>query len=141
MKTFKDVWEDAAANSVSGGGVEMPADVQQDKKRRKKAVYDGRTKEGRKFVERMMARRKAKEDKEKKKLHAQNMKSVEVKEEQLEEAKLKFYGSEISGLRDTKGGMFTAKAVEYKGKLAYRVVNQFGDIETIDLKAFSRRFG
>ena len=141
MKTFKDVWEDAAANSVSGGGVEMPADVQQDKKRRKKAVYDGRTKEGRKFVERMMARRKAKEDKEKKKLHAQNMKSVEVKEEQLEEAKLKFYGSEISGLRDTKGGKFTAKAVEYKGKLAYRVVNQFGDIETIDLKAFARRFG
>ena len=85
MKTFKDVWEDAAANSVSGGGVEMPADVQQDKKRRKKAVYDGRTKEGRKFVERMMARRKAKEDKEKKKLHAQNMKSVEVKEEQQTE--------------------------------------------------------
>ena len=39
MKTFKDVWEDAAANSVSGGGVEMPADVQQDKKRRKKRNF------------------------------------------------------------------------------------------------------
>ena len=66
MKKFKDVWEDAAANSVAKGGVSMPADAVHDKKKRKKSVYDGRTKEGRKFVERMLARRKAKEEKEKK---------------------------------------------------------------------------
>ena len=27
MKSFKDVWEDAAANSVAGGGVSMPSDA------------------------------------------------------------------------------------------------------------------
>jgi hypothetical protein len=59
MKDFKDMWEDSAANSVGAGGVDMPADVQQDKKR-KKPVYDGRTKAGRKFVEKMLARRNAK---------------------------------------------------------------------------------
>jgi len=60
---------------------------------------------------------------------------------ELSEAKLKFYGSEISGLRDNKGGMYTAKPVEHKGKVGYRVVNQFGDFETIDLKAFAKKFG
>ena len=42
MKNFKDVWEDAAANSVAGGGVSLPADAVKPKKR-KKSVYDGRT--------------------------------------------------------------------------------------------------
>ena len=42
MKTFKDMWEDA---------------------KKKKDLYDGRTKLGRKFVERIMARRKAAEAK------------------------------------------------------------------------------
>jgi len=60
MKNFKDVWEDAAANSVAGGGVSLPADAVKPK--RKKSVYDGRTKEGRKFVERMNARRAAREE-------------------------------------------------------------------------------
>ena len=59
MKKFKDMWEDAAANSVAKGGVSMPADAVHDKKKKKKPVYDGRTKEGRKFVERMLAKRKA----------------------------------------------------------------------------------
>jgi len=61
-KSFQDYckqWEDAAANSVGGGGVSMPADVAGKKK--KKRVYDGRTREGRKFVERMLARRQARE--------------------------------------------------------------------------------
>ena len=58
MKNFKDVWEDSAANSVGKGGVEMPADA---KPKRKMPMYDGRTKEGRKFVEKMLARRKSKE--------------------------------------------------------------------------------
>ena len=45
------MWEDAAANSVAGGGVSMPADAMGKQallKRNKKAkLYDGRTKEGR----------------------------------------------------------------------------------------------
>ena len=51
--TYKQ-WEDAAANSVAAGGVSMPADAIHDKK--KKKAYDGRTKEGRKFFERLLAR-------------------------------------------------------------------------------------
>jgi len=61
MKKFKDMWEDAAANSVSSGGVSMPADAV--KKKKKKDIYDGRTRAGRKFVERILARRKAAEAK------------------------------------------------------------------------------
>jgi hypothetical protein len=62
MKNFKDMWEDAAANSVGGGGVSMPSGVS-SKKDKKKKIYDGRTKEGRKFVERILARRRAAENK------------------------------------------------------------------------------
>ena len=146
MKNFKDVWEDAAANSVAGGGVSLPADAVKPK--RKKSVYDGRTKEGRKFVERMVARKRSRKDAEEKKLYAQNMKSVSVKEESVEEAKarppkikgLSLYGSEISGLRQ---GMktFSAKPVVSKGKLGYKVMDEFGGFETLDLKAFAKKFG
>ncbi len=76
------MWEDAAANSVGNDGVDMPADVQHDKKRKKKSVYDGRTKEGRKFIEKMLARRKTKEINASK----QNAASVSMKEETIEEA-------------------------------------------------------
>jgi hypothetical protein len=62
MKTFKDVWEDAA-NSVGAGGVSMPSDAVHDKKKKKKNIYDGRTKAGRKFVERILNRRKTAEAK------------------------------------------------------------------------------
>ena len=60
-------WEDAAANSVAGGGVSMPADAMSKKAllRRKKKVYDGRTKEGKKFIERILARRAARENNKK----------------------------------------------------------------------------
>ena len=78
MKSFKDIWEDAAANSVAGGGVSMPSDAMTPAhhKKHKKRVYDGRTKEGRKFVERMLARRKANEAKKElkaQKLHLQSI--------------------------------------------------------------------
>ena len=51
MKTWKevspysgqDIEEDAPANSVAGGGVSMPPDALQDKKKRKPLI-DGRTK-------------------------------------------------------------------------------------------------
>jgi hypothetical protein len=149
MKNFKDVWEDAAANSVSGGGVDMPADVQHSKKKRKKAVYDGRTKEGRKFVERMLARKKAKDEAKHLKASKENLASVAMKEEQdTNEAKarppkikgLSIYGSEITGL---KQGMktFSAKPVVNKGKLGYKVMDEFGGFETLDLKAFAKKFG
>jgi hypothetical protein len=87
MKKFKDMWEDSAANSVGAGGVDMPADVQHDKKK-KKAVYDGRTKEGKKFVEKMLARRKVKADAEQVNASKQNAASVSMKEEAIEEANL-----------------------------------------------------
>jgi len=138
MKNFKDVWEDAAANSVAGGGVSLPADAVKPK--RKKSVYDGRTKEGRKFVERMVARKKSRKDAEEKKLHAQNMKSVSVKEESIEE-KVTVKGQDIFGLKDNKGKPHTAKALSVSGKLEYRVTNQFGDFETLNLKAFAKKFG
>lgn len=148
MKNFKDVWEDAAANSVAGGGVSLPADAVHNKKKRKKAVYDGRTKEGRKFVERMLARKKAKDEAKQLKASKENLASVAVKEDNVEEAKarppkikgLSIYGSEITGLRQ---GMktFSAKPVVNKGKLGYKVMDEFGGFETLDLKAFAKKFG
>lgn len=61
VDNFKQ-WE-MAANNASNGQVSMPADVQLSKKKKEKKSYDGRTKEGRKFVERIMARRLAAETK------------------------------------------------------------------------------
>lgn len=67
FKEYEAMWEDAAANSVGGGGVAMPADMMPKDKHKKhkervnKSVYDGRTKEGKKFVERILARRNARE--------------------------------------------------------------------------------
>jgi len=62
IDNFKQ-WE-TAANSVAAGGVDMPADVQLDKaaKKKKKSTYDGRTREARKFFERLLARREAKQN-------------------------------------------------------------------------------
>ena len=56
-------WEDAAANSVAGGGGDMAPNAMGKKAllKRKKKIYDGRTKEGKKFVERILARRQARE--------------------------------------------------------------------------------
>ena len=46
--------EDAPANSVSGGGVDLSVDKQIDKeKKKKKNLYDGRTKEARAFMKRI----------------------------------------------------------------------------------------
>ena len=109
MKKFKEVGDDAAANSVAGGGVSLPADAVKPK--RKKSVYDGRTKEGRKFVERMVARKKARKDAEEKKLYAQNMKSVSVKEESIEEA-TDVYDRE--GVAITRFAMGKGKGVGYQ---------------------------
>lgn len=59
FKEYEAVWEDAAANSVGAGGVSMPSDAmgKSAHKRHKKKVYDGRTKEGKNFVKRILASR------------------------------------------------------------------------------------
>mgnify|MGYP001386297224 CR=1 FL=1 len=59
FKEFESMWEDAAANSVSGGGVSMPADMMPKAahKKHKKKVYDGRTKEGKAFIRRILDKR------------------------------------------------------------------------------------
>ena len=77
MKSFKDIWE-VAANSVAGGGVSLPADAVYDKKKKKKVErrYDGRTKEGRKFVERILAKRQARLEKRKMEQAKKNAQSV-----------------------------------------------------------------
>ena len=36
MKSFKDMWEDAAANSVAGGGVSLPSDAMGKNAQKKK---------------------------------------------------------------------------------------------------------
>lgn len=80
MKSFKDIWE-VAANSVAGGGVSLPADAVYDKKKKKKVErrYDGRTKEGRKFVERILAKRQARLEKRKMEQAKKNAQSVKTK--------------------------------------------------------------
>ena len=64
FKEYEEMWEDAAANSVGGGGVAMPADMMPKAmhKRHKKKVrmYDGRTKEGKAFIKRILDRRNKK---------------------------------------------------------------------------------
>lgn len=67
FKEYKKYWEDAAANAVAHGGVAMPADMMPKDKHKKhkdrvQKQYDGRTKEGRKFVERILLRRQAREN-------------------------------------------------------------------------------
>lgn len=83
MKKFKDVWEDAAANSVAGGGVSLPADAVHDKKKKKKVErrYDGRTREGKKFVERMIAKRNARMEKKRLEQAKKNAQTVETKKD------------------------------------------------------------
>ena len=80
MKKFKDIWE-VAANSVAGGGVSLPADAVYDKKKKKKVErrYDGLTKEGRKFVERILAKRQARIEKRKMEQTKKNAQSVTTK--------------------------------------------------------------
>ncbi len=72
---------------------------------------------------------------------------MDVDVESIEEApkpakmkKLGFYGSEIGGLRQGNK-YYSAKPVDVKGKVGFRVTDEFGSFETIDLKTFAKRFG
>mgnify|MGYP003332304426 CR=1 FL=1 len=49
--------EDAPANSVSGGGVDLSVDKLIDKEKKKKKLYDGRRKEAKAFMKRIEALR------------------------------------------------------------------------------------
>ena len=82
MKSFKDIWE-VAANSVAGGGVDMAPNAMGKKAllKRKKKVYDGRTKEGKKFVERMIAKRNARMEKRRMEQAKKNAQTVETKKD------------------------------------------------------------
>ena len=81
FKEYEAMWEDAAANSVGGGGVAMPADMMPKAmhKRHKKKVrlYDGRTKEGKAFIKRILDRRNKKLVIKGKKLNACHQKDLE----------------------------------------------------------------
>jgi len=60
MTNFEE-WLKAANEMTNSGSVAMHPQPLGDKDKKKK-LYDGRTKEGRKFVERMNARRAAREE-------------------------------------------------------------------------------
>ncbi len=78
---------------------------------------------------------------------ALRMANESVKEESIEEAPapkikgLSIYGSEISGLKNKKGRPHTVKPIADKGKLAFRVTDEFGSFKTVDLKTFAKEFG
>ena len=62
FKEYEAMWEDAAANSVGGGGVAMPADmmpkVMHKRHKKKVRMYDGRTKDAKAFLKRILDNRK-----------------------------------------------------------------------------------
>jgi predicted flavoprotein YhiN len=58
---LKEKWQKTEEELNTTAGVSMPPDVLADKERRKKMNYDGRTKDGKAFFERMMRRRAMKE--------------------------------------------------------------------------------
>ena len=61
MKSFKDMWHTAIEDTTTLNVDLTPTLLK--KKDKKKNMYDGRTREGRKFVERMLAKRQARESK------------------------------------------------------------------------------
>lgn len=66
FKSFK-MWEQAANSAGAGGihgiGIGPKGEPGVHLKKKKKKIYDGRTKEGKRFVERILARRAARESK------------------------------------------------------------------------------
>ena len=57
---------------------------------------------------------------------------------------LSIYGSEISGLKRSNGSKlstYTAKPVIIKGKLGFKVTDDSGSFETLDLKKFAKMYG
>ena len=69
-----------------------------------------------------------------------DMKITNLNEESDLQEKITFYGSVIGGLKH-KQYTYQAVAVDYKGKLGYKITNQHGDFETLTLQQFAKRFG
>ena len=68
--------------------------------------------------------------------------SVEVDEAKAPKMKgVSIKGSEVTGLRAKDGKLYSAKPLISSGKLSYRVEDEFGAFDTIDLKTFAKRFG
>jgi len=78
MKSFKDMWHTAIEDTTTMNvdltptlpkkkkkeeGMTLTFDPTKKRKEKRLAQYDGRTKEGKKFVERMIAKRQARESK------------------------------------------------------------------------------
>lgn len=141
MKTFKDILnniDESSTEEVIGElkpTVVQEAMSERDKKKRLAMIKNAVEKMNKQNME------KAKKD------ALAMMKASGMFDEELEEVKkapkikhLNIYGSEISGLRSgTK--YYTAMAIDMRGKLMYKVIDEFGSIETIDLKTFAKRFG
>ena len=74
-------------------------------------------------------------------------KDIKIVKESVEEAKapkmkgVSIKGSEVTGLRAKDGKLYSAKPLISSGKLSYRVEDEFGAFDTIDLKTFAKRFG
>ena len=63
MTNFEQ-WLQAANEMTAASSVALKDQPLGDKKKKKKSIYDGRTREAKKFVERMLARREAKKNAE-----------------------------------------------------------------------------
>ena len=64
MKSFKDMWHTAIEDTTTGSVDMIPTPLKsKSKKKKEQSLYDGRTREGKKFVERMLAKKQARESK------------------------------------------------------------------------------
>jgi hypothetical protein len=64
MKSFKDMWHAAIEDTTTGSVDMIPTPLKsKSKKKKEQSLYDGRTREGKKFVERMLAKKQARESK------------------------------------------------------------------------------
>ena len=74
-------------------------------------------------------------------------KDIKIVKESVEERKVpkmkgvSIKGSEVTGLRAKDGKLYSAKPLISGGELSYRVEDEFGAFDTIDLKTFAKRFG
>lgn len=123
MKNFKDMWEDAAANSVAGGGVSLPSDAMgKNAQKKKKRIYDGRTREGKKFVERILARRTARAE------------AAKVKTEEVSEKYRKPTQAEIDADRkkDQKGKKRPSATSKSIGNKLYKNLRNQNEMKGAD---------
>ena len=141
FKEFEAMWEDAAANSVGGGGVSMPADMMPKAahKKHKKRVYDGRTKEGKAFIRRILDRRNKKMLKGQKDLEEGRYNS-RTDTYEFDENDFRFYRNFELRLRNGAYGRDVEKAFKKAGYDVYG-----GDVrirrDEIKFNTYSKKWG